>query len=114
MAFEQQRKMKTSSQTIKTKKVLRYYTPCGRGFWKKQTAIHHENICKCWKNPKYKTCKSCANHYVNYDPDDYPTGYRGEGYTNQCRADVNPDGPLWNKMDNFDNIDINIYCSKWE
>lgn len=41
------------------KRVTRYYAECGRGFWKKETAIKHDSNCKCWKNPKYKTCLSC-------------------------------------------------------
>ena len=42
-----------------SKKVIRYYSDCGRGFWKKQQAIKHDENCKCWKNPKFKTCLSC-------------------------------------------------------
>jgi len=41
------------------KKVLRYYADCGRGFWRKQQAITHDENCKCWKNPKFKSCLSC-------------------------------------------------------
>ena len=41
------------------KRVTRYYSDCGRGFWKKETAITHDKNCKCWKNPKFKTCISC-------------------------------------------------------
>jgi len=42
-----------------SKKVLRYYASCGRGYWSKKAAINHEENCKCWKNPKFKTCLSC-------------------------------------------------------
>ncbi len=41
------------------KKVIRYYSECGKGFWKKQVALRHEQNCKCWKNPKFRTCISC-------------------------------------------------------
>lgn len=41
------------------KKVTRYYSDCGRGFWKKSQALNHDENCKCWKNPKFKTCISC-------------------------------------------------------
>lgn len=44
---------------MEAKKVTRYYSECGKGFWKKQTALSHEQNCKCWKNPKFKTCISC-------------------------------------------------------
>ncbi len=42
-----------------SKKVLRYYSDCGRGFWKKPQALKHDQNCKCWKNPKFKTCLTC-------------------------------------------------------
>jgi hypothetical protein len=42
-----------------SKKVIRYYSDCGRGFWRKATAIAHDNNCKCWKNPKIKSCLTC-------------------------------------------------------
>lgn len=35
---------------MKAKKVIRYYSDCGKGFWKKQTAINHDINCKCCKN----------------------------------------------------------------
>ena len=43
------------------KKVARYYAECGRGFWSRRSCEEHERVCKCWKNPKYKTCLTCAN-----------------------------------------------------
>ena len=43
-----------------SKKITRYYSECGRGFWKKDRCKSHELNCKCWKNPKFKTCLSCA------------------------------------------------------
>lgn len=49
------------------KKVTRYYSDCGRGFWKKQQAITHDENCKCWKNPKFKTCISCVNKNIKTD-----------------------------------------------
>ena len=44
---------------MKIKKVLRYYSECGKGFWRKHQALTHEINCKCWKNPKFKTCITC-------------------------------------------------------
>lgn len=46
---------------MKTVKVTRYYSDCGRGFWKKQQAVTHDINCTCWKNPKFKTCISCIH-----------------------------------------------------
>ena len=43
-----------------SKKVIRYYADCGRGFWSKRACLHHENVCQCWKNPKFKTCLTCV------------------------------------------------------
>lgn len=44
---------------MKTRKCIRYIADCGRGFWNKNTCLEHESNCKCWSNPKYKTCKTC-------------------------------------------------------
>ena len=41
------------------KKVNRYYSDCGKGWWSKQKAIKHDENCKCWQNPKFKSCLSC-------------------------------------------------------
>lgn len=49
------------------KKVTRYYSDCGRGFWKKQQAVTHDKNCKCWKNPKYKSCLSCKHECIAKD-----------------------------------------------
>jgi len=49
------------------KKVTRYYSECGRGFWKKQKALTHDINCKCWKNPKFKTCMSCKLRDIRTD-----------------------------------------------
>jgi hypothetical protein len=42
------------------KTVTRYYADCGKGFWNKNSCSNHEDNCKCWTNPKYKTCKTCV------------------------------------------------------
>lgn len=44
---------------MKSVKVNRYIAECGRGFWKKNLCLKHEDNCKCWKNPKYRTCLTC-------------------------------------------------------
>lgn len=46
---------------MKERKVTRYIAECGRGFWSKTACLHHEEVCQCWKNPKYKTCLTCSN-----------------------------------------------------
>jgi hypothetical protein len=47
-----------------SKKVIRYYADCGRAFWKKKACLAHEKVCKCWTNPKYKTCRTCKHSSV--------------------------------------------------
>ena len=49
------------------KKVIRYYSDCGKGFWKKQQALTHDKNCKCWKNPKFKSCISCKHRGMRID-----------------------------------------------
>lgn len=52
---------------MEVKRVLRYYSDCGKGFWKKQQAISHDENCKCWKNPKIKGCLSCVHKSFSTD-----------------------------------------------
>lgn len=52
---------------MEVRKVLRYYSDCGKGFWSKQKAIKHDEYCKCWKNPKFKTCLSCKHKDIIKD-----------------------------------------------
>ena len=42
---------------IKNTKI--YIAECGRKYFTKKACVHHEIVCKCWKNPKYKTCITC-------------------------------------------------------
>ena len=61
---------------MKTKKVLRYYSDCGRGFWKKQLCINHEENCKCWTNPKNRACKTCKHaEFEAYEEDTGSGGF---------------------------------------
>lgn len=46
---------------MRVKKVNRYYADCGRGFWTKKGCLEHEEKCKCWTNPKHKTCITCKH-----------------------------------------------------
>ena len=42
------------------KEVKAYQCDCGRKFHTKKAAYLHETFaCKCWTNPKFKTCKTC-------------------------------------------------------
>lgn len=57
---------------MRAKRVLRYYAECGKGFWKKQSAIDHEGNCMCWKNPKNRACTTCR--YGDYFHGCHETG----------------------------------------
>ena len=49
---------------MKSKRVTRFYCEsCSKGFFKKQSALNHENT--CWENPKNRTCKTCF--HAEYD-----------------------------------------------
>ncbi len=39
--------------------VTAYKCDCGKKYHTKSAAKRHELNCKCWTNPKFKTCKSC-------------------------------------------------------
>jgi len=59
-----------------TKRVTRYYSECGKGHWKKEQALSHEENCKCWTNQKNKTCKTCKyGGYVSYESDTGDGGF---------------------------------------
>ena len=61
---------------MKSKKVIRYYADCGKGFWKKVTALDHETSCKCWTNPQRKTCKTCKyGEKIPYESDTGDGGF---------------------------------------
>lgn len=49
---------KKQSGVIKIQ-ITRYKCQCGKKFAKKYAAEHHEKVCKCWTNPKNRSCKTC-------------------------------------------------------
>jgi len=100
---------------MNAKRVLRYYAECGRGFWRKDRAINHEKVCKCWGNPTYRTCKTCRHankihdsNGMEHEPQNLETWIWTE-----CKKGIGPGDAEWNqKHENVD--DININCSLWE
>lgn len=40
--------------------VIKYKTDCGKFYSSAKAARSHESHCRCWKNPKIKTCMTCA------------------------------------------------------
>lgn len=41
-------------------KTVAYKCDCGKKYHTKKSAATHEKNCRCWTNPKYKTCKTCV------------------------------------------------------
>jgi len=61
---------------MKIKRVTRYISDCGKGFWKKRACLTHDENCKCWTNPRNKACKTCCyGGKVKAEPDVGMEGY---------------------------------------
>lgn len=79
---------------MRERKCIRYIAECGKGFWDKKSCKNHEQNCKCWTNPKNKTCKTCQ--YGDYAPYENDTGYGGfwecNHPTNQNEHTGGPEG----------------------
>lgn len=97
---------------MNSKMVRRYYAECGRGFWRKGAAVRHEEVCKCWTNPKLRCCKSCKHYSTFTDYDDIQSGYVGEGVVNMCPFDISDED--WTPAHPVKATDLNINCPKWE
>lgn len=41
------------------KKVTRYFADCGKEYHNKYACMSHDIVCRCWTNPKHKTCVTC-------------------------------------------------------
>lgn len=95
---------------MESKKVTRYYAECGKGFWKKDRALSHEENCKCWKNPKIKGCMSCI--HKNLVPDsngiEHEPQFLQTWQTNNCEhSDLG--APVHKDFDH-----IRKYCPKYQ
>lgn len=44
---------------MEVKTVTIFIADCGKKYWSKPGCKGHEKNCKCWANPKFKTCKTC-------------------------------------------------------
>ena len=44
-----------------------YKCDCGKNFFTKKAAQKHEISCKCWTNPKWRTCKTCKFGVQEWD-----------------------------------------------
>jgi len=83
------------------KRVTRYYSDCRKGFWNKQSCLNHEENCKCWTNPKNKTCKTCVHsNFIPYEGD------TGDGAYFECQA-INPVEWHAGAPDGVDHLSVN-------
>lgn len=53
--------------------ITRFISDCGSEFRHKSSCIKHEKKCKCFSNPKYRTCLTCKfnNGFIREDYDRY-------------------------------------------
>jgi hypothetical protein len=95
---------------MKSRKVIRYYSDCGRGFWKKEKAITHDKNCKCWKNPKLKTCLSCKHKNIIKDSNgmENEPQYLQKWESNECKHSESG-APVHENAEH-----IRHYCQFWE
>jgi len=47
--------------------IIAFKTDCGKVYQQKYSAKEHEKRCRCWKNPKFKTCLSCKFGHKTFD-----------------------------------------------
>lgn len=93
-----------------SKKVTRYYSDCGKGFWRKQQALTHDENCKCWKNPRFQTCLTCKHKKFANDSngmEDEPQ-FLETWITNMCER-VDSFVPAHKNANH-----IAIRCNMWE
>ena len=99
---------------MKIRKTLRYIADCGRGFWKKEPCLNHEEACKCWANPKFKTCKTCRHEILTPAYHDYITG-QFDPIERDCAVDYDYDNwtPPVNDEGEVLADDLNMNCPLW-
>lgn len=85
---------------METIKVNAYITECGKKYWSNAGAKNHERNCKCWTNPKHKTCLTC-NFFSGNSFDWF-----------HCDKMPNMKTPPTPPHENAPNINAN--CSQWE
>jgi len=98
------------------RKVTRYVSYCGRGYWKKSTCLSHEINCKCWTNPKLRTCKTCKfyTRYKDSNGMEHEPQYFQTWVQNECTNEK------FNEYEPFLNVahekapDLYINCPLWQ
>lgn len=100
---------------MKTKRVTRYIADCGKGFWNKNTCEIHEENCKCWTNPAFRTCKTCefANEFEDSN------GMESEPQFLQTWRQIECKNPSFNDELHFNQAHENapylcVNCTQWK
>lgn len=99
---------------MEIKIVKRYYTDCGKEYKTKKGCENHEYYCKCWTNPKYKTCLSCKYKNLVYDSNgmELEPQFLQTWTTNDCKnPEMNLNTMFTPAHEKADYICIN--CPKW-
>lgn len=91
-----------------------YKLDCGKKFYTKKAAIKHERDCKCWTNPKWRTCKTCKFGKQEWDSN----GMEHEPQFLHTWKQWNCSNPEFNYDLHFNQAhenaaDLCINCIKW-
>lgn len=99
---------------MKIRNCKRYIADCGKGFWSKAACLDHEENCRCWTNPAFKTCKTCKFNREYIDSN----GMGESPYLHTWRA-MECTNPEFDYDTHFNQAhekapDLCVNCSKWE
>lgn len=89
--------------------VIKYKCACGKKYSTKRLAERHEENCKCWTNPKFRTCKTCRFGKQVQDSDDAGNSWKQWQCSN---PEFNYD--IHFKAAHTNAPDLCINCLKWE
>jgi len=100
---------------MKTRRVTRYIADCGKGFWDKKSCVRHEENCKCWTNPAFRTCKTCKFASVYQDSN----GMEDNLQCLQTWTVIECTNPKFKEDKHFtaaheNALDLNVNCPVWE
>jgi len=100
---------------MKIRKATRFIADCGRGFWNKNACAEHETNCRCWTNPKHRTCLTCKytkkvndSDGTEHDPRNLQKWTYRECTNEKFHQDIHFHPAHENAPD------LNINCSLWE
>ena len=95
--------------------VIKWKCECGKKYSTRRIAENHERVCKCWTNPKHKTCKTCKFGKQEWDSngmEDEPDKLHQWRQWKCGNPKFNYDIHFTPAHKNADDLCINCYC--WE